>query len=94
MLTKPKNLVRKQDLQKIRKLLPYDWRLQIAQGHPQITPRLISETFYLRTRNADSTEIVFGMIAKMLDALGEKQLAEKCQNRIQLCRATQLKPAA
>jgi hypothetical protein len=85
---------KKGDLTKIRKLLPYNWRQQIHQMHPAISERQITETFYLRTRNAEHAEIVFSTIYQMLQNLGKTDLAQLCQNRIQLCRTTQLKPAA
>jgi hypothetical protein len=90
----PQNQLSTQDLQQIRTALPYGWRQQILELHPGLTARQVSETFYLRTRNVDTTGRVFTCIAKMLDDLGLFDLATKCRNRIDFCKAAQLTTAA
>jgi hypothetical protein len=82
------------DVIQIRKLLPYDWRLQITNAHPEITTRQISETFYLRTRNAVNAEIVFATIAGLLKQLNHHKLARKCMKRIEHCNLVQSVAAA
>lgn len=86
--TKPLKELTLQDIEIIRTFLPYDWRLQITKSWAGITTRQITETFYLRTRNPQWAEIVFSTIHRILHELGEKDLAEKCQARIQYCQAT------
>jgi hypothetical protein len=83
-----------QDIEKIRKLLPYGWRQQIQQRHPRLTTRQISETFYLRTSNPLTTGKVFTAIAKYLDRMGEHSLSIKCRDRIRYCKKRKLAAAA
>jgi hypothetical protein len=85
----PTMILDDQDLESIRKFLPYDWRQQILAAHPNLNARLITECFALRTRNAVAAETVFTIVARILQELGQDQLATKCHHRIQYCKAVQ-----
>jgi len=88
------NTLTPQDLEEIRKCLPYSWRLQICQANPGLTARNVTETFYLRTRNSQWTTTVFGAIVKTLRKQNKKELASKCLHRIRMCRSIQLDAVA
>jgi hypothetical protein len=88
-----KNKLSAKDIESIRKVLPYDWRLQIIRDHPSITVRQITEAFSLRTQNPQWTDIVFTSVAASLRNQGHTRLARKCLARIRWCKSRQLKAA-
>lgn len=73
---------------KIRKLLPKDWRKQIAESGAQITKRQITEVFNQRTTNPDQNRIVWEAIKKVLQNSENKkreELIEEVNKRLFYC---------
>lgn len=70
-----------QDVEAIRDLLPYDWRKQVAKK-TGLKERQISDVFYLRTTNPTNNQLVWEAIKTVLLKLGQNELAEKAQQRV------------
>lgn len=77
----PQIALSEQDVESIRALLPYDWRKQIGEK-TELTERQVSEVFYLRTGKAEKNQKVWGAIKTFLVNLGQMELADKVQQRI------------
>lgn len=77
----------KNDLTKIRGILPQNWRTKLAEKHATLTLRHITEVFNLRSKNPDSVRLVWGTINEALKSAEQYNMAAKVQNHISLCTA-------
>lgn len=69
------------DINSIRNLLPYDWRIQIASA-TGLTERQVSEVFYLRTTNPEHNKAVWMVIKRQMKAMHQTDLVDKIKARI------------
>jgi hypothetical protein len=79
-------IIQLDDIEKIRELLPCNWRQLVRVKYPTLTPRQITEAFGLRTKNPLFVVPVFNLISETLVRIEQNELAKKCQQWISVCR--------